>query len=320
MDAVGGLDGLCANALHVEKECAVVAGLHSHHRRAAERLRQRRVCRMNAPHDGMDVRRQERPFRTADRQRGRRKREGLTGRGDGDARLPRGAIALGQRDAERESVGIEVALCVRRPIVERDDVDRRSRVAPQRRGIAGVEQLGRHEQRNHAARRGKSKSPLDEGDRKIGLMKGRAARAVTAKESEALAVHSFGARLDAAVAYPGWIADHDVETAARHHVGEVNVEGEEADLAVLDAFDRAEVRANALVQFAAAIEIDLAQTAEEIALRCAELLLLALVEVDRLGQELTCQPAVVRAEEACDGRPLPMRRAAVTLDEVGLRA
>src|SRR3954466_4485219 len=101
-------------------------------------------------------------------------------------------------------------------------------------------------------------------------MKGGLARAVAAEKGEALGVHLLRARLDAGVAHPRRIADHDVESAAGHDVSKVNVEGEEADLAVFNPLEHAPVGANALVQLAAALDVHLAQAAEQIALRRAE--------------------------------------------------
>src|SRR5206468_10154 len=151
-----------------------------------------------------------------------------------------------------------------------------------------------------------------ECDRKIGLMKRRrAAHAVAVKKWEALRIHFLCARLDAAVANPGRVADDDVESAARHHVREVDVEREESDLAVFDAIEQAAVRADALVQFAASLDVQCAKPAEKIALWCAEVFLLTLVEIDRLRHQLRCEALVVGADEARHGGTLAMRRVAI---------
>src|SRR3954469_768556 len=100
-------------------------------------------------------------------------------------------------------------------------------------------------------------------------MEGRAARAVVAEKRKAFRVHPFRARIDAAVADPRRVADHDVETSRCHDVREMNVDGEEADLALFDALEHAVVGDDALAQFAAALDVRLAQTAEEVALRSA---------------------------------------------------
>src|SRR4051812_15108233 len=104
-----------------------------------------------------------------------------------------------------------------------------------------------------------------------------AARAVVAEKREAFRVHPFRARIDAAVAHPRRIADHDVETSCCQYVREMNVEGEEADLALFDAFERAVIRHDPLAQLAAALDVRLAQAAEEVALRRAQDFLLVLV-------------------------------------------
>src|SRR5207302_3877546 len=99
------------------------------------------------------------------------------------------------------------------------------------------------------------KRSLDEGDGEIGLMEGSAASAVVPKKCETFRVHPLRARIDAAVAHPRRIADHDVETAAGHDVREVNVERKKADLAVLDALQRAAIGDDAFAQFAAAFDV-----------------------------------------------------------------
>ena len=93
-------------------------------------------------------------------------------------------------------------------------------------------------------------------------MKGYVARAVAAEKREALGVHLLGKRLDTGIAHPRRIADHDVETAAGHDVGEVDVEGEESELSILDAVEHAAVLVDARVQLAALREIRLAEAPE----------------------------------------------------------
>ena len=57
MQPVDRLDRIRTDALHVEKKRIVVAGLHTHHRHAAERLDERRMRGVNARDDRVHIRR-----------------------------------------------------------------------------------------------------------------------------------------------------------------------------------------------------------------------------------------------------------------------
>src|SRR5207249_11408863 len=67
-------------------------------------------------------------------------------------------------------------------------------------------------------------------DRQVGLMERRGvARAVPSEEAISIDEHRLRLRVDAAVAHPRRIADHDVEAATGHDVREMDIEREEAE-------------------------------------------------------------------------------------------
>ena len=130
-------------------------------------------------------------------------------------------------------------------------------VRAQRRGVAGVEQLRRHEQRHHAVRRGERERALDEGDGEIGLMERRAARAVVAEEREAFGVHPLRARRRCGCCAP--TADCRPRRRSRRAAitcakWTSNEKKPSSPSSMRSSMRR--LRADALVQLAAALDVD----------------------------------------------------------------
>src|SRR5438270_11307382 len=139
-----------------------------------------------------------------------------------------------------------------------------------------------------------------------------------AKQSIAIAIHALGTHVDALISDPRRIADDDVETAARHHMREVDVVREEIELTVLRALQQTTRLDDARVQLAAARDVERTHAAEEILLRRRQLLQLAIIDLDRLSEQFRREPLVVAADQPRERRPFPRRRTAITDDEIGL--
>src|SRR5437870_639541 len=114
-------DAIAANRLHVEEEHAVVPALHAHDRTSPQRLVQRRMLSVNSCDDVKDPRREQRPFRSSDRERLLRQRIRFVIRGHLNGMR---WTALRDSDAERESIGVEELAGAIGPIVESDDGER----------------------------------------------------------------------------------------------------------------------------------------------------------------------------------------------------
>src|SRR4029077_17531672 len=122
--------------------------------------------------------------------------------------------------------------------------------------IAGVHDLRRQEQRDNAVLRGECKGAFEEDDGQMGLMKGGPSAATrAAKKRIAFGAHPFRSLIDATVANPRRIADHDIEATVGHDVREVDVEGKEIELTVLDTFESAPVIRDATMQLATTAQV-----------------------------------------------------------------
>ena len=228
---IGSLDRVAVHTRDVEEERGVVAALDAHHRPAAKGFAKRRMIPIQSRDDLENIGRQQRPFRSGDRERLLRDAVFFPIRGDAHDAF---RFALGDRDSQRERIGVEEPACAITPIIERDDGERLRGTAKRRR-IRRVHHFRRHEQRDDSRRRRQREGALEEDDRQIGLMKCSVAACRGAEQPVAIAVHAFRARLDAAIAYPGRISDHHVEAAAGHHMREMDVVREKIELAIFSA-------------------------------------------------------------------------------------
>ena len=210
--------------------------------------------------------------------------------------------------------------CFVAPIVERDDVETLGG-ATQRRRVCSVHDLRREKERNHAVRRRQSEGTFEKDDGEIGLMeRGTVSATRAAEERITLSAHAFGSLIDAAVAHPRWIADHDIEPAVGHDMREVDVEGKEIELTVLDTLQRAPIVGDATIQLATMAQVRRAHVAEEVTLRDRNLMQLALVAVDRLTEQLGREFLIAGTDQSGQRRPILLRRVSITGDGVGLRA
>jgi hypothetical protein len=148
----------------------------------------------------------------------------------------------------------------------------------------------------------------------------RSAVAVRAEELVARGQHPLRARFDAAVAHPRRVPDHHVEAALGHHVREVDVEREEVEVALFRPLEQLLLLGDALLQLAAELRIDRCAAAEEVALWRAGVSQLLFQMVDSARKKLRGQALIVTADDAVERRPLRVRRGAVTLEQVLLRA
>ena len=150
-------------------------------------------------------------------------------------------------------------------------------------------------------------------------MKSRSGRRC-AEEAIPFADHPPHPGLDAPVADPRRIAGHDIESAAGHHVCEVDVEGEEINFAVFDSLQGAARHGQTLLEGANAFEVFLDGVAKEVTTGRHRRLHLAFIGLDGAREEIGSQAAIVRPQQTVQRRALFARRGAVTLDEIVLRA
>ena len=206
---------------------------------------------VNSCDDVKDPRREQRPFRSSDRERLLRQRIRFVIRGHLNGMR---WTALRDSDAERESIGVEELAGAIGPIVESDDGER-FRGAAERGGVRSVHHLCRHQERHDAAGSGQRERPLEKNNREVGLMKCRVAARGCAKEAISIGVHPLCAGIDALIADPRRISDNDIEPAAGHHVREMDVVGEKIELAIFGLPEELPQLDDARVQVAAAADI-----------------------------------------------------------------
>ncbi len=141
-----------------------------------------------------------------------------------------------------------------------------------------------------------------------------------AKQAIAIPVHPLRARFNPAVAHPGRIADHDVESALCHDVRKVHIVGKEIELTVLGSTQNLFRLRDARVELAAPRQVRRAHAAEQVLLRRCGLLQLAFVDIDRLVQQLAGDALIVSANHPRERRPLGLRRSPIAREEIRLRA
>src|SRR5262249_5028539 len=140
-----------------------------------------------------------------------------------------------------------------------------------------------------------------------------------AKQAEAIGVHPLRTTVDTLIAHPRRIAGDDIEAAARHHRGEMDVVREEVELAFLGARQKTPRLDDAGVQLAAPRDVERPHASEKVLLRRGELLQLAVIDLDWLAEKLGRELLIVPADQTRQRGPLALRRTAISGDQVGLR-
>src|SRR5213596_3308529 len=148
-------------------------------------------------------------------------------------------------------------------------------------------------------------------------MKRRATRS-SSKQRISIADHAPRLRIDARVAHPRRIADDDVESARGDHRREVNIEGKEIELVMLDALENLPALRDSRLQLAASQLIDGAIAAEEILRRHHHAAELLFVDIDGACEQIGGEVPIVASQKSIQRRTFTARRVTITIHEIAL--